>query len=68
MSIDSKNYITAYPVGKRALDILRLLGGCPATSFHEGLVSRRIVDILDASKIDYRVDKYGNIIARVDGN
>ena len=68
MSIDSKNYINAYPVGKRALDILRLLGGCPATSFHEGLVSRRIVDILDASKIDYRVDKYGNIIARVDGN
>ena len=68
MSIDSKNYINAYPVGKRALDILRLLGGCPATSFHEGLVSRRIVDILDASKIDYRVDMYGNIIARVDGN
>jgi len=68
MSIDSKNYINAYPVGKRALDILRLLGGCPATSFHEGIVSRRIVDILDASKIDYRVDKYGNIIARVDGN
>ena len=68
MSIDSKNYITAYPVGKRALDILRLLGECPATSFHEGLVSRRIVDILDASKIDYRVDMYGNIIARVDGN
>ena len=68
MSIDSKNYINAYPVGKRALDILMLLGGCPATSFHEGLVSRRIVDILDASKIDYRVDMYGNIIARVDGN
>ena len=68
MSIDSKNYINAYPVGKRALDILRLLGGCPATSFHEGLVSRRIVAILDASKIDYRVDMYGNIIARVDGN
>ena len=68
MSIDSKNYINAYPVGKRALDILRLLGGCPATSFHEGLVSRRIVDILDASKIDYRIDMYGNIIARVDGN
>ena len=68
MSIDSKNYINAYPVGKRALDILRLLGACPATSFHEGLVSRRIVDILDASKIDYRVDMYGNIIARVDGN
>ena len=68
MSIDSKNYINAYPVGKRALDILRLLGGCPATSFHEGLVSRRIVDILDASKIDYRVDMYGNIIASVDGN
>ena len=68
MSIDSKNYINAYPVGKRALDILKLLGGCPATSFHEGLVSRRIVDILDASKIDYRVDMYGNIIARVDGN
>ena len=68
MSIDSKNYINAYPVGKRALDILRLLGACPATSFHEGLVSRRIVDILDASKIDYRVDMYGNIIARVVGN
>ena len=68
MSIDSKNYINAYPVGKRALDILMLLGGCPATSFHEGLVSRRIVDILYASKIDYRVDMYGNIIARVDGN
>lgn len=68
MSIDSKNHINAYPVGKRALDILMLLGGCPATSFHEGLVSRRIVDILDASKIDYRVDMYGNIIARVDGN
>ena len=68
MSIDSKNYINAYPVGKRALDILMLLGVCPATSFHEGLVSRRIVDILDASKIDYRVDMYGNIIARVDGN
>ncbi|MEC9438521.1 MAG: hypothetical protein VX917_03675 [Chloroflexota bacterium] len=68
MSIDSKNYINAYPVGKRALDILMLLGGCPATSFHEGLVSRRIVDILDASKIDYRVDMYGNIIASVDGN
>ena len=68
MSIDSKNYINAYPIGKRALDILSLLGGCPATSFHEGLVSRRIVDILDASKIDYRVDMYGNIIARVDGN
>ena len=68
MSIDSQNYINAYPVGKRALDILRLLGGCPATSFHEGIVSRRIVDILDASKIDYRVDKYGNIIARVGGN
>ena len=68
MSIDSKNYITAYPVGKRALDILRLLGECPATSFHEGLVSRRIVDILGASQIDYQVDMYGNIIARVDGN
>ncbi len=68
MSIDSNNYINAYPVGKRALDILRLLGGCPATSFHERLVSRRIVDILDASKIDYRVDMYGNIIASVDGN
>ena len=68
MSIDSKNYINAYPVGKRALDILRLLGACPATSFHEGLVSRRIVDILGASQIDYQVDMYGNIIARVDGN
>ena len=68
MPIDSKNYITAHPVGKRALDILRLPGECPATSFHEGLVSRRIVDILGASQIDYQVDMYGNIIARVDGN
>jgi len=65
MSIESKNYVDAFPIGQRAIDILRLLGECPATSFHESLVSRCILDLLDNTQIDYRVDRYGNIVAKV---
>ena len=65
MSNDLKNYLDRYPIGRRAVDILRLLGECPATSFHEQLVSRCILDTLDNSQINYRVDKYGNIVAKV---
>ncbi len=48
-----------------ALAVLRGLGSCPATPFFEGLPAMYIAERLQAAGVDYRVDEFGNIIARV---
>ena len=50
-----------------ALKILEDLGGLPATSFHEGLVSDYVLESLNRLGIETRRDPYGNIIARIPG-
>ena len=52
---------------ERSLEILRVLGKNPATSFNEGLVSGQIKILLSESDISYKEDEYGNIIAEVSG-
>jgi endoglucanase len=43
------------------------LGSQPATSFYESGVAATIKSILAESSVDFRVDDYGNIIARLTG-
>lgn len=50
-----------------ALQILESLGGCPATSFHEGLVSDYVLKFLKGIGLEPRRDPYGNIIAHIRG-
>ncbi len=50
-----------------ALKMLEDLGGCPATSFHEGLVSDYILESLSQLGVETRRDRYGNIVARIPG-
>jgi len=50
-----------------ALKILEDLGGLPATSFHEGLVSDYVLESLNRLGMEIRRDPYGNIIARIPG-
>ena len=50
-----------------ALGILKKLGECPSTSFHENLVAECIQGILSTEYIPYEIDSYGNILARVKG-
>ena len=52
---------------ERSLQILRLLGKNPATSFNESLVSGQVKTLLSESDIFFKEDKYGNIIAEVPG-
>jgi len=55
-------------LNQRAVDILKGLGGCPATPFHEEKVARHIMKVLKPLGMDVRRDEYGNIVARVRGN
>ena len=48
-------------------EVIQEIASCPATSFHEYLVSDRIKNILVRSEIDFIEDQYGNIVARVEG-
>ena len=48
-------------------EVIGQLASCPATSFHEYLVSDKIKNILVKSEIESIEDRYGNIVARVDG-
>ena len=49
---------------EQALDILARLGAQPATSFREEGVAGVVQTILAELNVKYRVDDYGNIIAR----
>ena len=49
---------------EQALDILARLGAQPATSFREDGVAGVVQTILAELNVEYRVDDYGNIIAR----
>lgn len=51
----------------RALRILADLGGRPAVSFHEGLVSDYIRGTIASLGLESKTDQYGNIVARVPG-
>ncbi|MEC9321616.1 MAG: hypothetical protein VX869_05505 [Chloroflexota bacterium] len=51
----------------RAIQILRLLGKNPATSFYERLVSLQIKSILTTMGIPFVLDDYGNVVAKVAG-
>ena len=48
-------------------EVIQQLASCPATSFHEYLVSDKIKNILDKSDIGFIEDQYGNIVAHVEG-
>ena len=50
-----------------ALNILKDLGRCPATSFNEYQVSNKLMSILKENSIDYSQDDYGNIVAKISG-
>ena len=50
-----------------ALNILKDLGRCPATSFNEYQVSNKLMSILEENSIDYFQDDYGNNIAKISG-
>ena len=50
-----------------ALNILKDLGSCPATSFNEYQVSNKLMSILKENSIDYSQDDYGNIVAKISG-
>ena len=50
-----------------ALNILKDLGRCPATSFNEYQVSNKLMSILEENSIDYSQDDYGNIVAKISG-
>jgi putative aminopeptidase FrvX len=54
-------------LGSEHHEIIQRLSRCPATSFHEYLVSREIQNILLEGGIQSIEDKYGNIISRVEG-
>ena len=51
----------------QALGYLSRLGSQPATSFYESGVVATIKTILAESGVDYRLDGYGNIIAKLTG-
>ncbi len=51
----------------RALQILADLGGLPAVSFHEGLVSDYVHGTIAGLGLESKTDQYGNIIVRVQG-
>ena len=53
---------------QQALDILARLGAQPATSFSEDGVASAVKAILEESAVGFRVDNYGNIIAKVAGD
>ena len=48
----------------RALEILKELGGCPATPFFEERPARYIMATLSKMGVDHRRDEFGNIIAQ----
>ena len=52
---------------ERALDFLARLGAQPATSFREADVAQTVRAILTELGVEYRVDDYGNVIARRPG-
>ena len=49
---------------ERALDVLRGLGGAPATPFFEGRVARLVLGYLREMGAEHWRDEYGNIVAR----
>ena len=51
----------------KALQILEDLGGLPAVSFHEGLVSDYVKRTLNGLGLSAKTDQYGNIVVRVQG-
>ncbi len=51
----------------RALQILADLGGLPAVSYHEGLVSDYVNRAIDGLGLHSKTDQYGNVIVRVQG-
>lgn len=51
----------------KALQILADLGGLPAVSFHEGLVSDYVRRALIEVGLTPKIDQYGNVIVRVQG-
>ena len=51
----------------KALQILEDLGGLPAVSFHEGLVSDYVQRMLNGVGLSAKTDQYGNIVVRVQG-
>ena len=53
---------------EEALDFLARLGSQPAVAFHEAGVSSVVQDILNETGVDYSVDSFGNILARLPGS
>ena len=51
----------------KALQILEDLGGLPAVSFHEGLVSDYVKRTLNGLELLAKTDQYGNVVVRVQG-
>ena len=49
---------------ERALDVLRGLGGAPATPFFEGRVARLVLGYLREMGAEHWRDEYGNIVTR----
>ena len=49
---------------ERALDVLRGLGGAPATPFFEGRVAWLVLGYLREMGAEHWRDEYGNIVAR----
>ena len=53
---------------EEALDFLARLGSQPAVAFHEAGVSSVVQEILNETGVDYSVDSFGNILARLSGS
>jgi endoglucanase len=51
----------------RALDIMARLGAQPAVAFYEGGVASEIEAILSEIPLPFKIDEFGNIIARIPG-
>ena len=49
---------------ERAVEVLRGLGGAPATPFFEGRVARLVLGYLREMGVEHWRDEYGNIVAR----
>ena len=53
---------------EEALDFLARLGSHPAVAYHEAGVASEVRAILDETGVGYRVDEFGNILARLGGS
>ena len=53
---------------KEALDFLARLGAQPAVAYHEGGVSSVVQAILHEIGVEYNIDTFGNILARLPGS